>query len=185
MVKNLGRSRYGLASAHVVFPLPTEVRNPVPIGITEWRVKSDDVRAPRRSVAAVRVIGRLFIAVVIDTVEGLERWLIVGPVNRLGTLYEGMQVGDGERHTLVISLPLRGPFERLPDVVQALEDAGRLGSDDECESPIAVRDVHGGYPTGGSPGLVVTASVASDVITGLLDAPETTLGNGDALDVPL
>jgi hypothetical protein len=177
MVKNLARSRYGLASAHVVFPLPTEGLKPEPIGISEWQAKPVDERAPARSVALVDVIGHRFVALVIDTVHGRELWLITGHTNRLSKLYDGMQIEDRERHTLVISSPLRDVF------VHPVFDAAPSASEDHCESQLVTKEVHTGYPSGGSPGLVVTASVVSDVVTGLDDAQSTQLGGSNAIDV--
>ena len=67
MLTNLAKSRYGLASARVVFTLPSTGLDPKPIGIQQWHGLPVDERAPVRSVAMVDVVGDRFLALVVDT----------------------------------------------------------------------------------------------------------------------
>lgn len=183
MVNSFVKSRFGLASAHVVFPLP-KVPDPDRIGITEWHRKPADDRAPSRSVAAVDVTGQRFIALVVDTVRGRALWLITGHTNRLALLYDGMQLHQRERHTLVLSARLHYKFQE-PHVAghQQAQVSFQAESEDHCESVALASEVHGGDPGGGSPGVVVTASVVQDVVTAFGDADATRLGDNDAIDV--
>lgn len=179
MVTNLARSRYGLASARVVFTLPTAGLEPQPIGIQQWHRLPVHERAPVRSVAMVDVIGDRFVALVVDTLHGKELWLIVGHTSRLSLLYDGMLVGSQERGTLVMSARLRSRLKPNP-FLAGDADRGQPGDPDHCESTISVREVHGSYPGGGSPGIVVTASVVADVLTGLDDGAQGELRDGDS-----
>lgn len=182
MLTKLAKSRYGLASARVVFTLPNAGLDPQPIGIQQWYRLPLHERAPARSVAMVDVVGERFLALVVDTVRGSELWLIVGHISRLGLVYDGMVVGSRERGTLVMSARLRSRLKPLP-FLDGDSEAMTAGSDpDHCESPVVVKAVHGSYPGGGSPGLVVTASVVSDVTSGLEDGDQGDLRDNDSTE---
>ena len=180
MLTNLARSRFGLASARVVFTLPSTDLDPKPIGIQQWHRLPVGERAPVRSVAMVDVVGDRFLALIVDTARGRELWLIVGHTSRLGLLYEGMLVNAHERATLVMSAPLRERLKPLPFPAGQAEQLAAVSDPDHCESPVVLAAVHGGYPGGGSPGMVVTASVVSDVVAGVEDGDESQLQDGDS-----
>lgn len=179
MVKNLAKSRFGLASRRVVFPLPTTGLEPRSIGLQQWHRLPVHERAPNRSVAVVDVIGHRVIALVIDTVHGRELWLIVGHASKLALLYDGMLGGGHDRGTLVISSPLRARLKQLDYARRDAAPSSQSGDDDDCESPVVLEEVHSSYPGGGSPGVVVVASVVADVVAGFAEASEADLSDGD------
>jgi hypothetical protein len=192
MMKHVSKSRHGLGTARLLLPLPTELRAPDPIDIVRWYGLKPDERAPVRSVALFDVVGHKLFALIVDTVDGQPKWLVVGETSQLALLHDGV-LGDWAhlRGTALLSVRLPPRLvKRYPVAQRRFEKAGAPAVEDNCSPHPLAEAVRGDYPGGGSPGVVVVVSVVSDVIAGFSDSSsvEVTDGNGgnqDALDVPL
>lgn len=166
-----------------------------PITLDGWRELPLDERAPVRSAAMVDVVGRYFVALIVDTVQQQLRWQIVAPREQLWVLYDGMLDchGGRSRGTVIVSAPFIG------------DETRRHGGDGgHCESPhfmtqtLAFRmeslDGDGGpvtestpsqWPSSGPPGVAAGQSLlTAEGAVSLQDAPVVTVtdSNGDSTD---
>lgn len=98
-----------------------------PISLERWRALPLEERAPVRSAALVDVVGRNFVALIVDTEHRQLRWRITAPREQLWILYDGMleRITDRDRDTVVISAPFIGAEARRSDG----------GDHIDCESP--------------------------------------------------
>jgi hypothetical protein len=172
-------------------PLPkVGIQKFKPISLDRWRELPLDERAPVRSAAMVDVVGRYFVALIVDTVHRQLRWQIAAPREQLWVLYDGMLDchGGRSRGTVIVSAPFIG------------DDTRRQGSDgSHCESPqfmtqtLAFRMDSGtgdggpieestpsSWPSGGPPGVAAgQALLTAEGAVTLQDAPVVTLTDSD------
>ena len=184
MVKNVLRSRRGVASASLVVPLqPAEQYDPKRIDVVAWHRLPIDRRAPVRSVAMVDVVHDRVYALVIDVIAGQALWQIQASIAQLGLIYSGMSGDDATvRGTLVVStrlLPRGGSLggggtARRPLGAQNLD---RLLDENDCPPAPEVPGDHTGGT--GSPGMIARASLYSDLQTSLVAAIEVQVTDGD------
>lgn len=166
-----------------------------PIALERWRALSVEERAPVRSAAMVDIVGRNFVALIVDTVQRQLRWLIVAPREQLWVLYDGMLDchGGRSRGTVIVSAPFIGAETRR----QA--DAGHV----DCESPqfmtqtlafhmstgdgtpVPEAATPSQWPTSGPPGAAAgQALLTAEGAVQLQDAPVVTVtdDSGDRTD---
>ena len=111
-------------------PLPqVETAEFQSISLDRWRALPLADRAPVRSAAMVDIVGRNFVALIVDTLQHQLRWRIVAPREQLWELYDGMldTHGGRSRDTVIVSAPFIG--------AEARRQGGGRGGHIDCESP--------------------------------------------------